>query len=529
MKKTPVIIIAFTIICILLSNIAFAQNYTYFDVVKTDYPEENILSDNVVYVSNVYYMSGIDGGLYYSHDAKSWHFISGSDGARIICDQKPSSEALIVFYNGYLVKSYDGANFELLYTFKRDTVISYDRDLYIAYEKENAQDENAYVYFSFNAKDWAKLSSDKVIGGGFRISKYPDMYIINGIKTEGGIISAILNDDLSLHTLSYDYVSYDILKNIYCAVKSDESGAKLYFSPSLSDEFTPINLPVDSSTVGSYYDGSFYIASIYDDIFFNVYKCSDTKNWEESDIFYTPLYKTCDDEKNLCEAFLWHDSALNRGGVSLLKTSSDNKSSSSVILSDEQKLDLYGSALGISLAQRPLNLISTDFLTWHQADEASAFSILNSHSLRGKYMFLNKDDKTLLSPKGNPYDTLEKKGIEVCVDGNFIAFDSEPLIISSRTMVPLRAISESLGATVDYDDATRTITLSQGGNTIVTSVGSDKANVTYYDGALYEATLDSPSVIAKDRTLVPVRFISEVFNKNVYWIDDTKTVYIISK
>lgn len=529
MKKTTVFIIAFAIISILLSNITYAQNYTYFDITQTNYPEENILSDNVVYVSNVYYMSGIDGGLYYSHDAKSWHFIDGSDGARIICDQKPSSDALIVFYNGYLVKSYDGANFELLYTFKRDTVISYDRELYIAYEKENAQDKSAYLYFSFDAKNWVKLADKKVSDGEFSVSKYPDMYIINGINTEDGKVSAVLNDDLSLRVLPYDYVSYDKTKGIYGAVKTETSGAKLYFTSSLTDKFTQIKLPVDSTTIGSYYDGSFYIASIYDDTFFDVYKCSDAENWEESDIFYTPLYKTCDDEKNLCEAFLWHNSVLNTGGVSLLKTSSNTTESSSVMLSDGQMLKLYGSAFGISTSGKPLNLISTDYITWHQADEASTFSILNSHSLRGKYMFLNKGEKTLLSPKGDPYESLEKKGVEVCIDGHFIAFDSEPVILNNRTMVPLRAISESLNATVDYDDATKTITISQKGNTIVTTVGSDKAHITYYDGALYEATLDSPSIIVKDRTLVPIRFISEIFNKNVDWADNTKTVFIISK
>lgn len=64
---------------------------------NTNYPEDSIISDNVTYVGGVYYMSKQSGGIFYSRDAKGWHFIGGSDNARIISDRKRYSDRLIVF------------------------------------------------------------------------------------------------------------------------------------------------------------------------------------------------------------------------------------------------------------------------------------------------------------------------------------------------------------------------------------------------------------------------------------------------
>ncbi|MBE7026127.1 MAG: copper amine oxidase N-terminal domain-containing protein [Ruminococcaceae bacterium] len=530
MKSLWRTIIMSVIACLLSCNIAFAVNYTYFDIIETNYPSDSIVSDTVSYVNKVYYMSGSD-GLFYSHDAKSWHFIDGSRGARIISDKKASSDFLIVFYEGYLVKSYDGANFELLYKFAPDTVIHFQSGIYTAYEKANKNDKGANVYCSLDAKNWTNLTDYKVLDGQFTIDQYNNMYIVNGLNTENGIKSAILTPDSDTYLLPYDYVSYDVAKKIYTAIKSENNEIKLYYSYLPDRDYIALSLPNAKPTLASYYNGSFYIATVYDDNFFDVYKCEDTLNWEFSDTFYMPLYKTTDTDKNLIETYLWHNCSINTVGVSILKTDKTNTTqNSSVILSDGLKLNIYGSVFGIASDKRPVNLISTDAINWHQADNATAFSILNNYSLRGGFMFVDRtNNHTVLSPKGNPEENLENKGIEVRVDGHYIAFDSEPTIINDRTLVPIRAIAEALGATVGFDDATKTITISKNGNTITMTVGADSAHITYYDGAEYDATLDCPSMIINDRTLVPVRFISEAFNKTVEWQADTKTVWITSK
>ena len=55
------------------------------------------------------------------------------------------------------------------------------------------------------------------------------------------------------------------------------------------------------------------------------------------------------------------------------------------------------------------------------------------------------------------YAVAEENSINVILDGNQIEFDVEPMLIGGRTMVPLRAIFEALGATVLWDEATKTV------------------------------------------------------------------------
>lgn len=116
---------------------------------------------------------------------------------------------------------------------------------------------------------------------------------------------------------------------------------------------------------------------------------------------------------------------------------------------------------------------------------------------------------------------LADDAIKVTVDGETLVFDREPMIINDRTMVPMRAIFEKLGAGVSWDDETKTVTAESGGRKIVLPVGSTVAAVN--GEAVF---LDSPAVIIDGRTLVPVRFVSEAMGAEVTWEEETRTVCI---
>lgn len=114
--------------------------------------------------------------------------------------------------------------------------------------------------------------------------------------------------------------------------------------------------------------------------------------------------------------------------------------------------------------------------------------------------------------------------IKVRVGGELIDFDVQPRIINGRTMVPLRAIFEALGASVNWDGATKTVTSTKGGTTIKLTIDNPTMDV---NGT--GVTLDSPACIIDGRTLVPVRAISEAFKLTVDWIASTKTVKVKTK
>ena len=113
-------------------------------------------------------------------------------------------------------------------------------------------------------------------------------------------------------------------------------------------------------------------------------------------------------------------------------------------------------------------------------------------------------------------------GISVVINNKPVEFgDVAPQIIESRTMVPLRAIFEALDASVDWDDATKTVKSTKGDTTISLTIGENKLTK---NGEAKE--LDVPAQIVESRTLVPVRAISEAFDCKVEWEDTTKTVKI---
>ncbi len=103
--------------------------------------------------------------------------------------------------------------------------------------------------------------------------------------------------------------------------------------------------------------------------------------------------------------------------------------------------------------------------------------------------------------------------------------DVKPVNTEGRVMIPFRAALESMGATVEYDDATRHVTASKGTKTIDFTLMDDTINVDD-NGEKSTVTMDVPMIIVEDRTLVPIRFMSNALGMQVGWDGDTETVVI---
>ena len=112
-------------------------------------------------------------------------------------------------------------------------------------------------------------------------------------------------------------------------------------------------------------------------------------------------------------------------------------------------------------------------------------------------------------------------GYSVVFDGRLMNFDVQPLNRDGRVLVPMRAIFEAFGATVDWNAQTRIVTATLSGRTIRLSIGSA---IAYVNGAA--VLLDAPAEIVNGRTLVPVRFISEALSADVSYIASERIVEI---
>jgi len=124
--------------------------------------------------------------------------------------------------------------------------------------------------------------------------------------------------------------------------------------------------------------------------------------------------------------------------------------------------------------------------------------------------------------------TPQQEQIAASINGSNIDFDVPPQIINDRTMVPVRAIFEALGARVSWDENTQTVTAKSDRYWVSLKIGSNTMEHINYKETTQTSfyTLDSPAVIIDGRTLVPARAVAEAFGCSVEWDANTKTVVI---
>ena len=108
------------------------------------------------------------------------------------------------------------------------------------------------------------------------------------------------------------------------------------------------------------------------------------------------------------------------------------------------------------------------------------------------------------------------------VDGRKTILDTAPLIINSRTLIPIRFISETLGFTVGWTSNDKPISISNGKTNIALTIGS---SIVVVNGVA--STLDVYAQIINNRTYVPLRFISEAFGKTVTWLAASSGIVIV--
>ena len=107
------------------------------------------------------------------------------------------------------------------------------------------------------------------------------------------------------------------------------------------------------------------------------------------------------------------------------------------------------------------------------------------------------------------------------LDGQLVTLDTPPVIVSGRTLVPLRPIIEGLGGVITWVPETRSVEMVFNGTTLLLQIGNRTAVV---DGKA--VTLDVPAAIMNGRTMLPVRFVSEHLGADVQWEPLRKTVTI---
>lgn len=110
---------------------------------------------------------------------------------------------------------------------------------------------------------------------------------------------------------------------------------------------------------------------------------------------------------------------------------------------------------------------------------------------------------------------------QIVINGQTIISDAPPMLINGRTLVPIRVISESLGAEVTWQASTRTVHIRHDGKDMILQLDNVSALVGYQ-----AVTLDAPAVIVNARTMVPLRFVAEAMGAEVVWDAGSRSVLI---
>lgn len=98
------------------------------------------------------------------------------------------------------------------------------------------------------------------------------------------------------------------------------------------------------------------------------------------------------------------------------------------------------------------------------------------------------------------------------------------MISGERTLVPIRAVVEALGGSVEWNEAEREVVLTMNSDVISLTIDSDAA---YLNGE--EHILDTAPVVINGRTMLPIRFIAESFGLSVDWYEAEQSITIVKQ
>lgn len=140
-------------------------------------------------------------------------------------------------------------------------------------------------------------------------------------------------------------------------------------------------------------------------------------------------------------------------------------------------------------------------------------------------MFASEGPTTLTKPVAELIsellDNSRFDGMEVIYKDIIVELDIRPQSMDGKVMVPLRAIAESLGYEVKWNNETRSIDLINGPHYTSVVIGKNS----YFKNKMAASELSSAPVIVESRTLVPVEFITEILGYGVEYREGQLKIY----
>ena len=143
---------------------------------------------------------------------------------------------------------------------------------------------------------------------------------------------------------------------------------------------------------------------------------------------------------------------------------------------------------------------------------ANGYLYLETNADKRIKISLNELNKELDAMADAPY---------VMYNDEILGFRQPPVIENDRTLIPIRFLFEQMGATVDWNGETQTATITQDNTAVAFSINDTEADV---NGQT--VSMDVPAKLINDKTMVPLRFLSEELGYTVNWDGERRIITI---
>ena len=142
-----------------------------------------------------------------------------------------------------------------------------------------------------------------------------------------------------------------------------------------------------------------------------------------------------------------------------------------------------------------------------------------ARSLWEEVLTLDPNDEEAYRELDKAFAKMGNLAVKIFLRGKPLAFDVPPQVENGRTLVPVRALAEGLGARVSYENGL--VTIAHRGATVVLKPGSSEA---WVGGRL--VVLEVPARVENGRTLVPLRFVSEGLGAKVNYYQESNLIAV---
>ena len=117
--------------------------------------------------------------------------------------------------------------------------------------------------------------------------------------------------------------------------------------------------------------------------------------------------------------------------------------------------------------------------------------------------------------------------IKVYINNNRINYDTMPVNINNRILVPVRATFDALGADIEWFGEIQTVIATSGSTLIALKIDNPLLIVSdVQTQGIKTIELDSPPVLLNSKTMIPLRAIAEIFDYQVIWSEENKSIFI---